>query len=571
MDTKRLILAIVLSFAVLFLYQLVFVKKAPEPQGPAAGPGPLGAPAAAAVETPAQPPGTGGAPPTAVPQAAGEKAPAVSPASSAAVSALAETKVTVETSLYRAVWTNKGAVLESYRLRSHKDERKEDFEVVPVNQGQAAVLPFALLEEADPSKASIEGLRASPANLALYRVEGSNLHVKDGQSAELKFVYSDGQGLEVEKAFVFHGGRYDFEARLSLRRNGQAVEPKVLWGPGIGNPTAAEQAKRFGAGGGVSVLSGTNLYRVEERKYKPETSAFSYLSWAAYDDNYFTALFVPAAGAGAAAYLRLPGQENLAFFYLAVSNPGRVFLGPKEMEALSAFGYESKKIVRFGMFGFITEILYASIKFIHRAIPNWGFAIIVLTFIIKIIFFPLTYSSTKSMSKMAGLQPKIKALRAKYKKSKTDIQQRRQMNEEMMKLYKEHGVNPAGGCLPLLIQLPVFWGFFRLLTVAIEFRQSPWMLWIKDLSAKDPLYITPILMGITQFISQKMTPTSADPSQARMMLIMPAVMTLFFLNFQSGLVLYWLTSNVLQIGQQALINKLMKNKKSDADGKRRKG
>ncbi|MGE5741649.1 MAG: membrane protein insertase YidC, partial [Candidatus Aminicenantes bacterium RBG_16_66_30] len=202
-------------------------------------------------------------------------------------------------------------------------------------------------------------------------------------------------------------------------------------------------------------------------------------------------------------------------------------------------------------------ILLVVVKFCHKLVPNWGVAIILLTLLIKIIFFPLTYSSTKSMSKMADLQPKIKALRAKYKKSKTDIDQRRQMNEEMMKLYKEQGVNPAGGCLPLLIQLPVFWGVFRMLVVAVEFRHAPFMLWITDLSVKDPFYVTPVLMGITQYISQKMTPTSADPSQAKMMLIMPFVMTIFFITFQSGLVLYWLTTNVLQIAQQALINRMM--------------
>jgi protein translocase subunit yidC len=231
------------------------------------------------------------------------------------------------------------------------------------------------------------------------------------------------------------------------------------------------------------------------------------------------------------------------------------------MGVLTALGSETKRVVRYGMFGFITEILFVSLRAIHKVVPNWGFAIIVLTILIKILFFPLTYSSSKSMARMADLQPKIKALRAKYKKAKTDIEQRRQMNEEMMKLYKEHGVNPAGGCLPMLIQLPIFWGFFRMLTVAIELRHSPWILWIKDLSVHDPTYVTPILMGVTQFISQKMTPTSADPAQARMMLIMPVVMTLFFLNFQSGLVLYWLTSNVLQIGQQALMNRMMQKKK----------
>jgi len=174
------------------------------------------------------------------------------------------------------------------------------------------------------------------------------------------------------------------------------------------------------------------------------------------------------------------------------------------------------------------------------------------------------------MAKMADLQPKIKALRNKYKKSKTDIDERRKMNEEMMALYKQNGVNPAGGCLPILIQIPFFFGIFKMLQSAIEFRHSPWMLWIGDLSVKDPTYVTPILMGVTQFISQKMTPSTADPSQTKMMLLMPVIMTFFFLNFQSGLILYWLTSNVLQIGQQALMNSLMHRKKGESNGKSRK-
>ena len=244
-----------------------------------------------------------------------------------------------------------------------------------------------------------------------------------------------------------------------------------------------------------------------------------------------------------------------------------MYIGPKEFDRFRALGYGTKKLINFGFFGAIAEALLIAMKWVHQYIPNWGVAIIIITFLVKVIFFPLTYSSTKSMAKMQELQPKIKALRSKYKKAKQDINQRRQMNEEMMKLYKEHGINPAGGCLPLLIQLPVFWGIFRMLVVAVEFRHAPFALWITDLSVKDPYYITPVLMGVTQFISQKMTPTSADPSQAKMMLIMPFVMTIFFINFQSGLVLYWLASNVLQIGQQAIMNKMMHRAKDNAKDK----
>jgi YidC/Oxa1 family membrane protein insertase len=262
--------------------------------------------------------------------------------------------------------------------------------------------------------------------------------------------------------------------------------------------------------------------------------------------------------------------EETSYFFLSFDYTQKAFLGPKDFEALNEFGQGATNLIRFGFFGWIARILLRAINFIHNIIPNWGFSIIVLTFIIKILFFPLTYSSTRSMAKMQELQPKIKALRARYKKAKQDIALRRKMNEEMMKLYKEHGINPAGGCLPILVQIPIFWGFFRLLVVSIEFRQSPFILWIRDLSVKDPYYVTPVLMGITQFISQKMTPTSADPTQQKMMLIMPVIMTIFFMNFQSGLVLYWLTNNVLQIGQQYIMNRLMKKKKKETHGRKRR-
>jgi YidC/Oxa1 family membrane protein insertase len=347
----------------------------------------------------------------------------------------------------------------------------------------------------------------------------------------------------------------------------------VLWGPGIGNPTAAELKQSYSASRGSSVYTGGKVFRINERKYKPGENTYNFVSWAAYEDNYFAALFVLPPQKGQAAFLREAVGDQAVAHFLYVTEPRQAFIGPKESDALKAFGHDAKKVIHFGMFGSIAEVLLVAVKFFHRIVPNWGIAIILLTIVIKIIFFPLTYSSTKSMAKMADLQPKIKAIRAKYKKAKTDINQRRQMNEEMMKLYKEQGVNPAGGCLPMLIQLPVFWGVFRMLVVAVELRRAPFALWITDLSVKDPYYVTPILMGITQFITQKMTPTSAEPSQAKMMLIMPFVMTLFFMNFQSGLVLYWLTTNVLQIGQQAIMNRMMarqKIEKRENDGKKRK-
>jgi YidC/Oxa1 family membrane protein insertase len=558
---KRLLLAIVLSFAVLFGYQLLFQKKPANVQP--VGPAPVETTAAAPAPTVANPV----AEKTASIGGVTAAAPALKPTGAAG-----ETKTKIETSMYEAVWSNKGGVLVSWKLKKHLDSAKKPLELVPKAAEITGIFPFSLMEDASSSLPLLDfaALKTDPLNGALYETTASDQSIKDGEKGEIRFRYSDGRDLEAEKIYTFTGGRYDFQVEVRITRAGKPVEPRLLWGPGLGNPMSEELKKSFGAGGGMTALASTNTYRVDEAKYKPEQSLINFTTWAAYDDNYFCALFLPATEAGSAALLRKDG-ETFPYYYLAVSRPGRVFIGPKDYDILGAFGHEAKKLVRFGTFGIFAEGLFAVIKAIHKAVPNWGWSIIILTLLIKIVFFPLTYQSTKSMAKMAELQPKIKALRNKYKNAKRDIAQRREMNEEMMKLYKQHGVNPAGGCLPLLIQIPFFFGIFSMLRAAIEFRQSPWLLWIGDLSVRDPLYVTPILMGITQFISQKMTPTSADPAQARMMLIMPAVMTIFFMNFQSGLVLYWLTSNVLQIGQQYLMNRMIQKKKSESNnGKPRK-
>jgi YidC/Oxa1 family membrane protein insertase len=549
---KRIILAIVLSFLVLMGYQYFFVK----PNKP---PVPAAIPASA---TPAIPvPGTAAAAleqrkaaeakPTPV-----ETAPAPAP-DLAAVAGEAETDHVVDTTLYKAVWSNKGGVLKSWTLKRHKNSKKEDLDLVPALAAEIGRYPFSLGFD----DTALAGL----LNSSFFKVSGAGLDLADGAKGELSFVYSDGASVQAEKTFRFTGGSYAVDLEVRVWKNGQPVIPSVLWGPGISNLAAADLKQSFSAARGSAVYTGGKVYRMNERKFKPGENTYNFVDWAAYEENYFVALFVLPPQKGQAAFLQEAGTipaGQVSAYFVYVTEPRQAYIGPKDTDALKAFGHNAKKVINFGMFGSIAEILLVAVKFFHNLVPNWGVAIILLTLVIKILFFPLTYSSTKSMAKMADLQPKIKALRAKYKKAKTDIDQRRQMNEEMMKLYKEQGVNPAGGCLPLLIQLPVFWGVFRMLVVAVEFRHAPFALWITDLSVKDPYYVTPVLMGITQFITQKMTPTSADPSQAKMMLIMPFVMTIFFINFQSGLVLYWLTTNVLQIGQQALMNRMMHKAKA---------
>ncbi len=543
---KRLLLAIVLSFAVLFLYSLVFVKKEPPQQ-------PVSTPAAALENPPEQKP--------AVKQPVErEETPTEQDFQSAAADT--EEEIVVDTLLYRAVWINRGAQLKSWKLKTYKNDNGENLELISSHSAELGRYPFLLLtEDADFD---------NTINHALFEFSSNQLELMEGEEGTLRFEYGTETGTKIEKIFTFYGDTYNLGIQINVWKNGQKIAPRIIWGPSFGNLTAQELKKRIGGGGaGVTVYAGNKVQRHNEGKYKLENSLYNFADWVAYDSNYFAVLFLAPPQKMSAAFVK-EDINQIPYFFLTLDLPEKAYIGPKDADKLTELGKDTKKIIRFGLFGWMAEILHRAIKYIHAAVPNWGFSIIILTLIIKILFFPLTYSSTKSMAKMQELQPKMKAIKSKYKKAKKDIAQRRKMNEEIMKLYKEHGVNPAGGCLPMLIQLPIFWGFFRMLAISLEFRQSPFIFWIKDLSVHDPVYVTPILMGITQYVSQKMTPTSADPSQQKMMMIMPVVMTIFFMNFSSGLVLYWLTNNALQIGQQYIMNRLRKKQKSESHGKKRR-
>jgi YidC/Oxa1 family membrane protein insertase len=233
----------------------------------------------------------------------------------------------------------------------------------------------------------------------------------------------------------------------------------------------------------------------------------------------------------------------------SVKIPYRVYLGPKAEKPLKAVGVEAEKLIDFGWFTVVAKPLLWFINLTHTATKNYGIDIILISILIKLIFLPLTQISFKSMKEMQKVQPEMARLRETYKNDKARLQQ------EIMLLYKRRKVNPMSGCLPMVIQIPFFIALYNALQNTIEMRHAPFFWWIQDLSAKDPIYITPIIMGATMVIQQKMTPTTADPSQAKMMLMMPVVFTFMFLNFPSGLVLYWMVNNILTIGHQYYMNK----------------
>ena len=240
---------------------------------------------------------------------------------------------------------------------------------------------------------------------------------------------------------------------------------------------------------------------------------------------------------------------------------GAAFIGPKETNLLDQHGMA--EALQYGMFGVIARFLLKALVWINQYTLNYGFAIIILTILIKIVLYPLQHKSIVSMKKMQKAQPKMEAIKNKYKKAKSDPEQRQKMNVEMMQLYQKEGINPMSGCLPIFLQLPILWGFYNLLSRAIELRGAPWILWIHDLSEKDPTYVLPLLMTATMFIQTYITPTTGDPMQRKIFLAMPLVFGIMFKEFPSGLVLYWLVQNVLTIVQQLIMNKWWKDHPKD--------
>jgi YidC/Oxa1 family membrane protein insertase len=255
---------------------------------------------------------------------------------------------------------------------------------------------------------------------------------------------------------------------------------------------------------------------------------------------------------------------------MASDEPMRIYMGPKDQNSLTRVDPQLAGVIDYGFFDFITKPLMLALLWVHSYVGNFGWSIILLTAFINFVLFPLRLKQQVSMQKMQKIQPQMRTLQDKYKKLKANDPRRVELQTQMMALYKEHGINPMSGCLPLLLQMPFLLAFYKMLAVAIELRQAPWILWITDLSRPDQFYIMPVLMAVSMLITQKMTPSTVDPAQARMMMIMPLMFTALFLWAQSGLMLYWLTTNVVGIGQQFFINKYWAPQKTASKQKPRK-
>jgi YidC/Oxa1 family membrane protein insertase len=529
---RRALLAAVISILILIGYQYVigFIYPPPHPL---------------MTETVAEPRPSG--PPVAVP----EEIPR--PVAPKLVEAAADARtITVETEFYRVVFVSMGARIESFQLKKHRTTVDPNSPLQEtVIAGQGGELPFGV------------DLRGTAAVLsdtgAPYEVDSGNIYLQPGRSASLDFVWH-ADPATIRKRFTFHGDRYDFEGTFSASDvPAEYAELGVSW---------IKLADAAPAPGGEVIfdrtfyIDGRKLVETWYNDLADGKILTGDLTWTGYAGRYFLAGALPLEDQKYRLWMKLRDHtvEKMLLFPITGGSAEvtlDVYVGPKKLDALEAVGRGLTRAVNVGFFSFIALPLLRVLQFSHRFTGNYGVDIILLTVLIKILFIPLTNRSFKSMREMQKLQPQMVKIREKFKDNPE------QMNKEIMEMYRRHKVNPLGGCLPMVLQIPVFIGLYEALQNAVELRHAPFMLWINDLSAPDRLGslqlpfvehpgipVLTLLMGASMFAQQWMTPSAGDPTQQRIMMIMPLIFTFMFVNFPSGLVLYWLVNNILTIAQQ---------------------
>jgi YidC/Oxa1 family membrane protein insertase len=546
---RRVLLAISLSFLVLFLYQTFIMP--PPPVAPVrveSGDPPLPGEAAPT------PPGTALAP-QAPPEAA--EAPLVAEER--------EREIVIDTALVRATMTNRGGRITSWVLKEYRSESGQPLDLVPSGMPEGTATPFSL--------ATPDGVETRRLNEGLYRVNVEGPAVDATRApATIEFEYQSADGLRATKRFVFSPDSYIILFSAGVWRGEQAVNPAVQWGPGLGDELARVQ-------GGF--LSGAYAYPVQamyytdgdiERIYAKDLAGQSVqegvFRYGGVTDHYFVSSIVDPQGPVRFDFTPVMTSDpsdplvqrqmiDYSVRFAAPPEDVQFFFGPKQFDVLRAIDPEFTRVVWFGFFAPLAVPLLTALTWVHGFVGNWGWSIIVLTILINIAMFPLRHKSVVSMRKMQELQPQMKAIQARYAQYKVTDPERQKMNSEVMALYKEKGVNPASGCLPMLLTMPVLFAFYSLLSQAIEIRGAGFGGWIDDLSRHDPLYITPLLMGLTMFWQMRITPSTADPAQQKVMQFMPVMFTFMFLWAPSGLVIYWFVSNLWAIGQQYFTNWLI--------------
>jgi YidC/Oxa1 family membrane protein insertase len=541
---KKFLLAIVLSFLVIYGWQALFPP--PPPPKPA---------------TQQQQPQKVTSEPTgqAAPPATGATIPPPVEADLAkpVVAASAEQDIVVDNAAVRAVFTTKGAVLKSWRLKKYLDGLGAPLELVPQNVPNAP-RPFTLDFD---NQATAAKLRE-----ALFKPDHDQVNVT-ADGTQLKFEYQDAAGLLAHKTFTFSATQpYLIGLTVDVSENDTTLKPAVQWGPALNTGVVSGGMIYAPAPQPICYRDG-KVTRVPIKnidQHKQEQGTFGF---AGVDDHYFLSAVIPTAQALDVRYepvlVPVEGESQpRQFIAWTMRAPGplkdeQFFFGPKDLDVLKQVKPDLLRAIDFGMFDWLVVPLLRALKWLNGYIGNFGWSIIALTVLINIIIFPLRHKSVVSMRKMQEIQPQLKAIQDRYAKLKVTDPAKQKMNEEVMALYRQSGANPATGCVPTLLTFPVLIAFYAMLSVAIELRGAPFVGWIHDLSTHDPWYVWPVAMGITMFVQQRMTPTSADPVQQKMMMFMPIMFTGMLMRAPSGLVLYWTISNLWGIGQTTITNRLI--------------
>jgi YidC/Oxa1 family membrane protein insertase len=488
---------------------------------------------------------------------------APSPAPAPVVARVADDKerrVEVQAPDVALAFTNRGARLLSWRLLHFADPRGRPEEMVHTVPGGPRPLD---LETGDPA---VDLLLKD----ALFEPSAESVVVAGGP-AELTFKYAGGE-LQAEKALRFEAKGYLVNVHATVRQAGRELPVRIFWGPGIGNPTAAEMEVQ-GYHAPQAVYLGPGVERVPAEKIGPSQTV-SPVRWAGVESPHFVALWVPPGPGPGSAELRglalPPGEDGKPRFGVQVGvplagvPPVPLYVGPKDYQILSEIGHDLKHVVPVGdWIGPIVVALMKLLRWVHSYVGNYGWSIVLLTVLINLVMAPLRHYSIANGLKMAKLSPEMKVIQERYRKVPALDPKRQEMQKEVAALYARHGMSMSTqmtvGCLPILLTMPFLIAFYRVLSVSIELRGAPF-LWIPDLSQKDPYFITPLLMGVSMFVMQKMTPTTMDPAQQRIMMIMPLMFVGMFLWAPSGLNLYWLASNVCSILQQWVTLRMLKSR-----------
>jgi YidC/Oxa1 family membrane protein insertase len=572
MDSQRLILFLVFSFSLLFLWEAwqKYVNPPPPVAQKTTAPADAKKPADVPSVTPA-------ATAPAVPAPAAAAVPGSAPAA-AAVPRQA-LPVTIRTDLYTATIDPVGGVVTQVALAKHRDatDASKPYLVMQRNGERTSIAQAGLLGEGMPNHRTLYQVEPGPRELA----PGSD-------KLELKLAATAAGGEKVVQTLTFHRGSYVVDVKFDvtnakgepiapyayyqLARDTKTALPQSSWTPvAYTGPVVYNEADKF-----KKVEFGEIDKLAADPKRKPPFTPKASDGWVGMIEHYFVNAWLPPAKDKVEREFYARKLDNGLYAAgmivpLGTIAPGAtgsmsvpLYAGPQEQEVIGKLAPGFDLVVDYGIFTVLAAPLFWLLKWLHGLIGNWGWAIVVMTILIKGAFYPLNAASARSMAKMKIVGPKLKALQEQYANDKQQLQIR------MMELYKQEKINPLGGCLPILVQIPVFIALYWVLLSAVELRYAPWLGWIRDLSAPDPWFVLPVIYAITAYLQVKLSPTPiTDPMQAKIMQIMPVAFSVLFIFFPSGLVLYWLVNNVLQIGQQWHVNRMLEKEAELAAAKRR--